>query len=109
MKITVQRFNPKTDSGPHLQNYNVPDDLKGRTVSEALEYIFENIDPSLAFYRSCMRGLCGACGAVVNGKAGMLCMTRLKGDTRVEPLKHFKIVRDLVTYLALDLCRKGPS
>ena len=102
MRISVQRFNPKTDGSPYFQDYEVPDEFSGRSASDILEYIFENMDPSLAFYSSCVRGLCGACGAVVNGKAGLLCMTRVDGDAKIEPLRGVKIVRDLVTNYKRD-------
>ena len=97
VKINIQRFNPKKDTAPYFQEYEVPEEFKEKTVSDTLEYIFRNLDPSLAFYRTCVRGVCGGCGGTVNGKSRMLCMTQTEDNMRIGPLKTFKVVRDLVT------------
>ncbi|RKX23513.1 MAG: succinate dehydrogenase/fumarate reductase iron-sulfur subunit, partial [Candidatus Zixiibacteriota bacterium] len=48
----IFRFNPERDNLPYFQDYEVPEQ-KGMTVLEAIFYILENIDPSLAFRSSC--------------------------------------------------------
>lgn len=97
MKVTVARFNPAMDSSPHYQTYEVP--LEPRmTVMDVLDYIYENLDPSIAYYShaSCHRRVCARCNVTVNGKAGLSCHTEVTGDITIDPLPRLKVIRDLV-------------
>ena len=55
---------------------------------------------SLSFRWSCRMGVCGSCAMTVNGEPKLTCATFLShyapGPIRVEPLKNFPVVRDLV-------------
>ena len=79
--------------------YHVPAD-RVSTVLEGLQYIESNIDRTLAVRYSCRMEICGSCGMEINGKPRMACSTiiaNLHSDTlKIEPLKHYRIVRDLV-------------
>jgi len=69
------------------------------TVLEALIWIRENVDPSLAFRYSCRMGLCGSCAMEINRKPGLACQTRINeiGDTlTLSPLGRYKVIKDLV-------------
>lgn len=79
--------------------YHVPAD-RVSTVLEGLQYIESNIDRTLAVRYSCRMEICGSCGMEINGKPRMACSTiiaNLHSDSlKIEPLKHYRIVRDLV-------------
>jgi len=95
-KITVRRYsaNPKPVSWE--QTYEVPAENR-TTILQALQYIYENIDPLLAFEYSCRYGRCGLCGLVVNGKPVLACMTFIKKEENLlGPLPNFEPLRDLV-------------
>jgi len=97
IKVRIARFDPATDSSPHYQTYDVP--LTPRmTVMDALDYIYENLDPSLAYHShtSCHRRICARCNVKIDNRAGLSCHTEVSGDITIEPLPGFKIVRDLV-------------
>ena len=93
----VLRFDPGTDEEPRYETYEVPKYEVGRqTVSKVLEYIFENLDPSISYYRTCDRGICNGCVAMINGKAQLLCMTESPDEVTIEPVPHHKVIRDLI-------------
>ena len=96
--FVVTRFDPDRDEAPHTQEYEVPvrDDWK---VLDALNYIKDEIDPSLSHRWSCRMAVCGSCGMQVNGEPKLTCKTALRDyGQRVEvaPLANFPVVRDLV-------------
>ena len=100
----VSRFRPGQDGKPRLKTYKVK--LHGgATVLDGLIHIQENIDPALAFRRSCRSAICGSCAVRVNGKASLICDMQAKKAARkgvivLEPLANFKVIRDLVVDLA---------
>ncbi len=96
IKITVVRTNPETGMKPVKVTYDVPWQDKMR-VMDALNYIRENIDSSLAFRYSCRYyAKCGTCAAMVNGKPVLTCYEAARDGILVEPLANFPVVRDLV-------------
>jgi fumarate reductase iron-sulfur subunit len=98
IEIEVLRYNPETDTEPHLQTFKVPfaDDT---SVLQGLQYIKDRLDGSLTFRWSCRMAICGSCGSMVNGVPQLSCHTFLRdyypGKVRIEPLTHFPILRDL--------------
>lgn len=93
-KIILKRYQPATDSYTE-HSYNVP--LKPRTtVLEALQYIYEELDPSLAFRYGCRYKRCGLCGVTVDGKPRLACKIELALVNEVAPLANLPILRDLV-------------
>ncbi|MCP4513953.1 MAG: hypothetical protein GY824_01815 [Delftia sp.] len=96
--VKVTRFDPDTDEAPWLQAFEAPL-IEGMSVLEALDYIYEHVDPTLAYYdhAACAQGICKTCIAKINGKPALMCQTLLSGDVTVEPAGRFPIVRDLVT------------
>ena len=65
---------------------------------DALDYIYQNQDGTLAYYdhAGCSLGICGRCAGKVNGKPGLVCQTPVEGDITVEPLNQEKVLKDLV-------------
>lgn len=61
-----------------------------RTILDALEIIRSGGEKNLHYRHSCHHGSCGTCGAVINGKPRLMCLTRLgslgAGTIVLEPL-----------------------
>jgi len=97
IKVKIARLNPSVDDCTRYQTYEVPLEPK-MTVMDVLDYIYENIDPSLAYHShtSCHRRICARCSITVNKKPGLSCHTEVNGDLTIEPLPRFKVIRDLV-------------
>lgn len=73
----------------------------GMVVLDAVHQIQAESAPDLAVRWNCKAGKCGSCGAEVNGRPRLMCMTRLSdfpaGDPiTLEPMRAFPPVRDLV-------------
>ncbi len=97
--LEVTRYSPERDAQPYLQSFEVPL-RKDWVVLDALNYIKDRLDGSLSFRWSCRMGICGSCGMMVDGEPKLTCATFLSsyapGPIRVEPLRYFPVVRDLV-------------
>jgi len=97
--LEVTRYSPERDAAPAFQRYQVPL-RKDWVVLDALNYIKDKVDGSLSFRWSCRMGICGSCGMMVNGEPKLTCATFLtsyaSGPVRVEPLRYFPVVRDLI-------------
>jgi fumarate reductase iron-sulfur subunit len=97
--LEVTRYQPAHDEEPGVQSYEVPL-RKDWVILDALNYIKDQLDGSLSFRWSCRMGVCGSCGMTVNGVPKLTCATFLfdyaPGPVRVEPLKNFPVLRDLV-------------
>lgn len=94
-KVKVYRFDPDMDKEPTYQTYTVPYEM-GLSVLNVLQYIYDNIDSSLSFYYSCRIGKCNGCLMIVNGKPTRVCTTPPQPLMTIEPLKGFKVLKDLV-------------
>ena len=109
-KITMQvtRYRPEEESSATVQEYEVPCP-KDWVVLDGLNYIKDRLDGSLSYRWSCRMGVCGSCGMTVNGEPKLTCETFLSeygnGPVKVEPLKNFPVVRDLVVEIG-DFMRK---
>ena len=101
VKFQVLRFRPEQDEEPVWQEYEVPCQPDW-VVLDALNYIKDEVDPSLSHRWSCRMGVCGSCGTLVNGRPKLTCAAFVRDYTaaiRVEPLSNFPVVRDLVIEL----------
>lgn len=100
-KITLEvtRYQPAHDTEPQMQAYEIPL-RQDWVILDALNYIKDQLDGSLTFRWSCRMGVCGSCGMMVNGIPKLTCATFLSpyapGPIRVEPMKNFPVLRDLV-------------
>jgi len=75
---------------------------EGMVVLDAVHEIQRTQAGDLAVRWNCKAAKCGSCSAEVNGKPRLMCKTRLdelpEGQpVRVEPLRAFPLIRDLVT------------
>jgi fumarate reductase iron-sulfur subunit len=101
--LEVTRFSPERDKTPTVQSFDVPL-RKEWVVLDALNYVKDKVDGSLSFRWSCRMGVCGSCGMMVNGEPKLTCATFLTdyapGPVRVEPLKNFPVMRDLIVEIS---------
>jgi succinate dehydrogenase / fumarate reductase iron-sulfur subunit len=101
MATTTFRIWRGDASGGALRDYEA-ETSEGMVVLDAVHQIQAKAAPDLACRWNCKAGKCGSCSAEVNGRPRLMCMTRLDSlppgePVRVEPMRSFPIVRDLVT------------
>lgn len=76
------------------------------TVLDAVEKIWAFKDRTLTFRHACHHSTCGACGMRVNGVEKLTCITPVRsvthnnGNIKIEPLRNFPVVSDLVVDVA---------
>lgn len=73
-----------------LDELNLRDELKDTDGNKA---------EKIAFRKSCLQKKCGACAMLINGRPGLACSIKLSdlgNRVRLEPLKKFPVVEDLV-------------
>jgi fumarate reductase iron-sulfur subunit len=108
--LHVARYRPEQEAEPTMQEYVVPL-RKELSVLDGLNYVKDHIDGSLSFRWSCRMGICGSCGMTVNGEPKLTCGTFLTdyapGPVRVEPMRNFPVIRDLVVDIG-DFMQKLP-
>ena len=98
IKVRIRRHDPSSRARPRFQSYEVPYE-EGLNVLGVLNYIYEQLDQSLAFRYSCRITFCGICAVMVNGKNVLGCKRIVKpGESlTIEPIKGYTLIRDLVT------------
>ena len=96
--LRIARFNPSNDSIPTFAEFKVPVQ-KWTTVLEAILYVKQNLDHSIAVRYSCRQASCGSCGMKINGRPALACYTKISelgsSIVAVEPMSNFPIIRDL--------------
>jgi fumarate reductase (CoM/CoB) subunit B len=97
VRLRVFRYDPERDEKPRYELYEVPY-YRGMKVLDALIFIRDNYDPTLAFRYSCKVWRCGSCAVTVNGEAGPACRVEVEPGKEyvIEPLSNLPVVRDLV-------------
>ncbi len=100
VRIKIHRYEPERDNQPRFQVYEVPWHEKMRLL-DALKWIQHNEDGTLAVRWNCGEGVCGSDAMRVNGYPVLACKTEITRDwlnqeNRVEPLKTFPVIKDLV-------------
>jgi succinate dehydrogenase/fumarate reductase iron-sulfur protein len=100
-KVVFQIFRQKSEQKPHYDSFMIevdPDEY----VLDGIERIWAFHDRSLMFRHACHHSACGACAMRVNGAEKLTCITTIRsvtrdgGAIRVEPLRNFPVVSDLV-------------
>ena len=98
-KVNIYRWDPSKNLNPKIDTYEVDMDNCPSKVLDILNKIKNEIDPSLAYRRSCAHGVCGSCAMNMNGKNGLACTkshSELQGDINIYPLPHLKVLKDLI-------------
>jgi fumarate reductase iron-sulfur subunit len=108
--LRVARYRPEQEAEPTFDEYEVPL-RKDWAVLDGLNYIKDELDGTLSYRWSCRMGICGSCGANVDGEPKLTCGTFLTdyapGPVRIEPLANFPIIRDLVVELTDFMTKLG--
>ncbi|KAI3382463.1 hypothetical protein SNEBB_003286 [Seison nebaliae] len=98
--FSIYRYNPeKPTAKPTLQNYSIDLNRCGPMILDALIKIKDEQDPTLTFRRSCREGICGSCAMNINGDNTLACLCKIqetKKKTKIYPLPHMYVVKDLV-------------
>jgi succinate dehydrogenase / fumarate reductase iron-sulfur subunit len=102
-RFAVYRYDPDSSANPSIDTYEVDLDSCGPMVLDALIKIKNEIDPTLTFRRSCREGICGSCAMNIDGGNTLACtraIDRADGETKIYPLPHMPVVKDLVPDLS---------
>ncbi|KAI9827410.1 MAG: succinate dehydrogenase complex, subunit B [Sarea resinae] len=104
--FNIYRWNPdEPTSKPRMQSYELDLNKTGPMMLDALIRIKNEIDPTLTFRRSCREGICGSCAMNIDGVNTLACLCRIPTETKKEskiyPLPHTYVVKDLVPDLTL--------
>ncbi|WP_440639349.1 succinate dehydrogenase iron-sulfur subunit [Bradyrhizobium sp. PUT101] len=95
----IYRYDPDAGGNPHLDTFHVDVDDCGPMVLDALFWIKNKVDSTLAFRRSCREGVCGSCAMNMDGTNWLAC-TRFISDmgtnATIYPLANLRIIKDLV-------------
>ncbi|KAL4399507.1 succinate dehydrogenase complex, subunit B [Malassezia pachydermatis] len=101
----IYRWDPENPSvKPHMQSYEIDLNKTGPMVLDALLKIKNEFDSTLAFRRSCREGICGSCAMNIDGVNTLACLCRIDRDSsnsKIYPLPHMHIVKDLIPDLTL--------
>src|SRR5712692_1890742 len=97
--LKVARYRPEKGPKQYWQEYKVPYQ-KDTVVLDALNQVKAEQDGTLAYRWSCRMGVCGSCGANINGVPRLTCETFLhefkEQELVIQPLANFPVVNDLV-------------
>src|SRR5881296_1794449 len=97
--LKVFRYRPEVQTEPYVQEYKVPY-RRDMVVLDALNYIKDHVDGTLSYRWSCRMGICGSCGANVDGTPRLTCALYLKDlkkrPVTIEPLANFAVLKDLI-------------
>ena len=82
-----------TDKKGAYKEYNIPY-IDKMTIMNVFDYIHENVDRSLSFYKSCRIGKCTGCIVEVDGKNRLACTTLAEDGMKVGPQKAKRVIKD---------------
>ncbi len=103
-RLKVRRYSPETGAAAYWEEFTVELDPH-LSVLEGLLQVKAEQDGSVGIRCSCRAAICGSCGVMINGKAGLACHTHLEhaaadapdgGAIVVEPFDNMPVVKDLV-------------
>ena len=83
------------NGNPAFIQYNIPL-VSQMTVLDALQYVRDQIDGTLAFNYSCQKQRCGSCAMKIGDKISLACYTPVRDRQKIAPLPGFKVTKDLV-------------
>lgn len=96
--LRISRSNPSEHAETKFDEFKIPVQ-KWTTVLEAILYVKQDLDHSVAVRYSCRQASCGSCGMKINGKPRLACYTKVSelesNVITVEPMNNFPIIRDL--------------
>lgn len=94
----IYRYDATAKKKPYMKSYTIDLNDCRPAVLDALNKIKTEQDSSLSFRRSCREGICGSCGANIDGVNKLLCLDKInpRGVTRIYPLPHMYVIKDLI-------------
>ena len=96
--VRILREDPGCGQAAFIQEYQVARS-RARRVLDLLEYIQEEVDPTLGWRTHiCRDTCCYACWLMVDGNKSMACVAIIKKDQQevlLEPLQEYELIRDL--------------
>lgn len=99
-EFQIYRWNPDSPDKPQYVSYKVDINSCGPMMLDVLLKIKDEQDQSLTLRRSCREGICGSCAMNIDGQNNLACLSKVNRDpsqaTRVAPLPHMFVVKDLV-------------
>jgi succinate dehydrogenase / fumarate reductase, iron-sulfur subunit len=101
LNVTLEIFRYKPDQEPHYDKFTVQV-ADTAYVIDALDEAWALYDHSLTFRHACHHSSCGSCALRINGVEKLPCITRVtdvldeQHKIRLDPLRNFPIVSDLV-------------
>ena len=98
-RFRIYRWDPDSGETPRLDSYTVDLDDCGPMVLDAVIKIKNEVDSTLTFRRSCREGVCGSCAMNIDGTNTLACtrfIDDIRGEVKIYPLPHMKVVKDLV-------------
>ncbi len=102
--ITLKLSRQKQGEEPHYQEIRMDAD-PDENVIDLVERAWAFHDRSLVYAHACHHSTCGACGMRVNDREKLTCITPVRsvvsngGTLKIEPLRNFPVVSDLVVDL----------
>ncbi len=97
--LNIYRQDPAVDEKGHYDKFEVPY-VDGMVVLDAVRYVQEKLDTTLAIRWNCKAAKCGSCSAEINGMPRLMCKTRVDKvghNITVSPMGAFPLIRDLAT------------
>lgn len=99
VRFKIFRFDPEVDKEPRYQRYVVSAEPEER-ILDCLNKIKWEQDGTLSYRMSCAHGVCGSDGMKINGTCALACQKLVKDyqgkEVLLEPLPHFKVLKDLI-------------
>jgi len=100
-RFLVYKYDPSDEHDtPKYVSYYIPLNEIAPMYLDALLYIKNVLDPTLAFRRSCREGICGSCSMNCDGLHTLACIKPIDRDLSkpsiITPLGHMFVLRDLV-------------
>ncbi|MFQ5691931.1 MAG: 2Fe-2S iron-sulfur cluster-binding protein [Nitrospinota bacterium] len=97
-RLRFKVFRQDPDAGEtegRLEAHDIPW-WDGMKVLDALRYIQEEVDHSLAVRWSCRVEDCRTCQMRVNGKSVLTCQVPAEEGMVIEPVPRYRLIRDVV-------------
>ena len=76
------------------KNYTINDKIDN--LLDVLNHIKKEQNHSLSYKFGCKSGICGSCAVRINGEEKLACISNIKDNDYIEPLKNLKIIKDLI-------------
>ena len=110
LEVPLQIFRYKQGETPHYATFSVRVPEAAHVI-DAMDAVWALHDRSFTFRRACHHSSCGSCSLRINGVERLPCITRVtdvwdgRGPLRLDPLRNFPIVSDLVVDVSAFFAR----